>query len=699
MSYLRLLRIWLLALVVVLVGCGGHDDVDVEVPDAAIDRRGDVASDRVGDTVTGDSRDSGSDAPSDVRFDTLADVRIDTNISDARVDVDARVDAIAPPDNRTDVVDARVDIRLDVVDARVDVNDVRVDIADSRIDTVRPDVTAEPDVRPGCSSDAQCSGMTPHCNTNTGNCVGQVAIAVTPANTSIAAGTTQQFAATMTYSDTSTGDVTALATWASSNTTVATISGAAGLATGVAPGATTISAVYSGLAAGTQLTVTAAVLTAIQVTPSNATSPLGTTRQFRAFGTYSDGSSQDLTATANWASSVTGVAAIASGGLATTVSVGATSISATVMGVSDTVNFNVTAPTLNRIDVSPPNATIGTLTTQAYTASGVYSDNSMVDLTSQATWASADTAVASLTGTTATGLAAGTTTITATFNGVTGTAQLNVTGATLTSIDVTPATPSASVGFNLQFRAIGHFNNNTTQDLTADVLWNSSDPNAATVSNATGSEGLASALAPGATTISASIVGVTGQTVLTVTSSPLTMIEVNPPSASIALGTAQAFTATARFMDGSSLDVTAQVSWSSSMLGVATVSNTAGSKGLATSVSAGGPVTITASLNGANGSAQLTVNPATLLSIAVSPAMGTVTVGATVNFTAMGSYSDGSTQDITTLVTWTSLDTNVATVDNGAGTQGVATGVAAGDTTIQAALNTISATGALHVDP
>jgi hypothetical protein len=534
--------------------------------------------------------------------------------------------------------------------------------------------------------------------------VGQVAISVTPANTTIAAGTAQQFTATMTYSDTSTGDVTALAQWASSNTTAATTHpGTPGLATGVAAGVTTISAVYSGLAAGTQLNVTAAVLTAIQVTPSNATSPLGTSRQFRAFGTYSDNSTQELTATATWASSDIAVATIAPGGLATTMSVGVTSISATVMAVTNAVTFSVTAPTLNRIDVSPPNATIGTLTTQVYTATGVYSDNTTVDLTSQATWASSDTAVASLIGTgalrTATGLSAGTTTITATFNGVTGTGQLLVTGATLTSIDVTPPTPTASVGFNLQFRATGHFNDNTTQDLTADVLWSSSDPNAATVSNATGSRGLASALQAGTSTISASIVGVTGQTVLTVTTSPLTMIEVGPATASIALGTTQSFTATAHFMDGSSLDVTEQVSWSSSMLAVATVSNAAGSKGRATSVSAGGPLTITAAVSGASGNAQLTVTPALLLTIAVTPAMGTVTVGSTVNFTAMGSYSDGSTQDITTLVTWTSLDTNVATVDNGAGLQGVATGVAAGDTAIEAALNTAVGSGALHVDP
>lgn len=706
MSYLKLLRIWLLALIVVVVGCGGHDDVDVDVPDAATDGRLDVASDRLGDSVTSDSRDGGGDVLSDVRLDTVTDARVDTT-TDARIDTVADVRVDTAVDVRIDsVVDARVDTsdgRIDVaVDARIDTAaDIRPDVADVRVDS-RIDVTTDPDVDAGCSSDNQCGGMTPHCNTNTGNCVARVAIAVTPANTSIAAGTTQQFAATMTYSDSSTGDVTALATWASSNTPAATMSTVTpGLANGVATGSSTISAVYGGLAAGTQLTVTAAILNSIQITPSGASSPLGTTRQFRAEGTYSDNSTQDLTATATWTSSMPGFATIGAGGLATTVALGTTTITASVGPISDAVNFTVTSPTLNRIDVSPPNATIGTLTTQAYTATGVYSDNSTADLTSQAqtTWSSSDPAIAFLTGTTATGISAGTTSITATFNGVTGTAQLHVTGATLTSIDVTPATPTAQVGFNVQFRAVGHFNDNTTQDLTADVLWGSTQDMVASVSNASGSEGLATGLSVGMSNITASIAGMTGQTTLNVSNSPLTMIEVAPATASIALGTTQSFTATARFMDGTALDVTSQVSWSSSMLSVATVSNAAGTKGRATSVSAGGPLTITASLNGASGSAQLTVNPATLTGIVITPPMGTVIVGSTVGFTATGSYSDGSSQNITALVTWTSMNTTVATIDNAPGMQGVATGVAAGDATIEAAVGATTATATLHVDP
>jgi hypothetical protein len=172
--------------------------------------------------------------------------------------------------------------------------------------------------------------------------------------------------------------------------------------------------------------------------------------------------------------------------------------------------------------------------------------------------------------------------------------------------------------------------------------------------------------------------------------SKLSAIVVTPATASIALGTTQQFAATAQFDDGSSLDVTAQASWSSSALGVATVSNAAATKGLATSVSVG-TATITAALGGANGSATLTVNPVTLVSIAIEPLAATANVGDTINYLARGTYNDGSSQIITTLVTWSSTDTNVATISTGsAGTEGQANAVASGDTTIQATFTPVT---------
>ncbi|MEK7353284.1 MAG: cohesin domain-containing protein [Chloroflexota bacterium] len=87
-----------------------------------------------------------------------------------------------------------------------------------------------------------------------------VSIAVTPPNSSIAAGLTQQFVAVATYSDRSSVDITDAAAWASSNEATATVrtTGKAnsGLATGLAAGTTTITAALGAISATTTLTVT-----------------------------------------------------------------------------------------------------------------------------------------------------------------------------------------------------------------------------------------------------------------------------------------------------------------------------------------------------------------------------------------------------------------------------------------------------------
>ena len=86
-----------------------------------------------------------------------------------------------------------------------------------------------------------------------------------------------------------------------------------------------------------------------------------------------------------------------------------------------------------------------------------------------------------------------------------------------------------------------------------------------------------------------------------------------------------------------------------------------------------------------------------LISIAVSPANPSVQAGATEQFHATGTFTGGKTQDITKTVTWSSSATSVATISNTVGTQGLATAVAAGVTTIKATHIGISASTTLTV--
>jgi trimeric autotransporter adhesin len=157
-----------------------------------------------------------------------------------------------------------------------------------------------------------------------------IGVSISPANASIQRGNTVQFSATGTFPNNGTGDVTGQTAWTSSNPSVATIN-ASGLATGISFGTTTISANCQCYEESTILSVSsqAAGLTSIVVTPSNPAISVGTTQQFTATGTYSNDTTSVITNSVTWTSSNTAIASINSKGLATGVSVGNATITAT----------------------------------------------------------------------------------------------------------------------------------------------------------------------------------------------------------------------------------------------------------------------------------------------------------------------------------------------------------------------------------
>src|SRR5205823_5614252 len=134
-------------------------------------------------------------------------------------------------------------------------------------------------------------------------------ITLSPQNATVGKGTTQQFTATGHYSDSTTQDLTALVTWSSSDSTVVSIDNS-GLATNRKFGTVTITAALGSVTNSTTLTVATITLTGIVVTPVNPSVNIGQTQQFSATATFSDGTTQDITATAHWSSSTVGVASI-----------------------------------------------------------------------------------------------------------------------------------------------------------------------------------------------------------------------------------------------------------------------------------------------------------------------------------------------------------------------------------------------------
>ncbi len=324
-----------------------------------------------------------------------------------------------------------------------------------------------------------------------------------------------------------------------------------------------------------------------------------------------------------------------------------------------------------------------------FKATGTFSDSSTQDLTSSATWTSSNATAATINAAgLATGVASGqSTTISAKQGSITGSTGLSITAATLVSIAITPVNGSVAASTTVQFTATGTFSNNSTQNLTGSVTWSSSNTTAATINAA----GLATGVTSGqSTTISAKQGSVTGSTGLSVTAATLVSIAVTPANGSVAAGSTVQFTATGTFSNNSTQDLTSSVIWSSSNTTAATIN----AAGLATGVTSGQSTTISAKQGSITGSTGLSVTAATLVSIAVTPANGSVAAGSTVQFTATGTFSNNSTQNLTSSVIWSSSNTTAATIN----AAGLATGVTSGQsTTISAKQSSITGSTGLVV--
>jgi len=273
-------------------------------------------------------------------------------------------------------------------------------------------------------------------------------------------------------------------------------------------------------------------LSSITLAPAGPSINVGTVEKFTATGTYSDNSTQNLTSSATWASSTTAVATVQTGGtnpgLATAVTVGTAMITATVGTISGSTMLTVTnkAPAITSIAITPASPTVAAGSNIQLTATATRSDNSTQDVTNSASWTSSDTTKATVQTTgqsnpaLATGVGAGTVTITATFSGISRTTSLTVTApkASLTSIAVSPSTTSIVVGDTEQYTATGTYSDSSTQNLTRSVTWTSSNNTLATINTSTGATaGLATAVATGSVTISASYGGFSSLATLVIT--------------------------------------------------------------------------------------------------------------------------------------------------------------------------------------
>ena len=508
-----------------------------------------------------------------------------------------------------------------------------------------------------------------------------IAISPNPANAILG----QLFALTAhgTYSDGSVKNISASVTWQSSAPGVASV-GSDGSVMPLSLGQSTISAVSESVKGAATLTVTDNLLS-ISISPVASSVNVGSSLQLTAMGAFQDGKPAQPLQHVTWTSSAPALASVSSTGLVTGIKGGSVAITASVGSVSKVIVLNVNAVLQSILVATTTNVYTAAIGSQLqFTAVANYNDGTARNVTNAAVWTSAQAGVASVNVSgSVTAVSAGAATIKAAYGGLSGYAVITVKGAsaTLTSIAISPNPANAIVGQPLALTATGTYSDGSVKNISASVTWASSAPGVATI----GSNGSAMPLSVGQSTITAISGPVRGSITLVVTDN-LVSISIGSSGNNVNLGGTLQLTALGTYQDGRPPQVINNAVWSSSDNTVAPVS----ASGLVSGVHTGS-VTITATSGSVSNGILLTVVPV-LQSITLSPIGPSIVVGGSQQFTATGTFNDGSLRDVTAAASWSSSNQAIATISNGD-----AKGVAAGAVTISATAVSANASTALNV--
>ena len=222
------------------------------------------------------------------------------------------------------------------------------------------------------------------------------------------------------------------------------------------------------------------------------------------------------------------------------------------------------APVIISIDIEPKTSQLDIGTTQQYKVLATYSDNSFRDVTNDAVLVLENDSViivpvdnnGSLSF--ARAVKVGDDNLVASLSTFSTKASVKVTQINLVSILLTPNDANLSIANVQQYKAVGTYDNGTSQDLTDECTWTSSNPEIATVS----SNGEAVAVFKGNTLIHASLDSVDVNVTLHIyDSEEILYISVSPQDETLFLGTQRYYYAQAHYIDGAIENVTKEVTW------------------------------------------------------------------------------------------------------------------------------------------
>jgi hypothetical protein len=489
-------------------------------------------------------------------------------------------------------------------------------------------------------------------------------VTVLPAAPVVALGDTITLAASATMSTGDPVDATNAADWSAGGAVALALAGprvTAGSSAGTAQVTATLAGVPS---AALDVTVTAARIERIVVSPPYKELASGS-QAYTATATYSDGSSADVTSSASWASDNL-AAATMSGATATFVAAGTAGVRATLDGVTSRECVLNCGPVLLSSVTVAARAGVPKGATRDFAASGAFADGGTRDLTEAANWSSNAATTVSVSTTRgirgrATGVAdSGTATLTASVPTAAGTRSGNTataaSAAERASLFVVPRLATVGVGGTTAFRAFAALSDGTFEDVTASSVWTTSNPAAATTTG-----GVVTGVADGGAALSASLGGRTAHAVATVGAGRVTGLAVDPadPSPIGETGPAVALATFAPSVGGDpAAVVTSAVAWLSSdpLASPVDAAGTVSARRVATSKLSASLGAVVAPDEDVSGVA------AVERALRVFPQAAHGVADADVQLAAQTTSSDGSVADRASTSAWSSETESTATI-------------------------------------
>ncbi|MDX2469071.1 MAG: Ig-like domain-containing protein [SAR324 cluster bacterium] len=532
------------------------------------------------------------------------------------------------------------------------------------------------------------------------------------------------YTATATLSNGKTQDVSELATWSSSDTTVASVSntaGSRGLVSPITAGTSTITADIYGTTGTDSLTISASGLQGLELTPTTHSLLLDFPVQVKATGIYPDNVTKDISHLVSWSRDITTdttlslASAPRKGIWALGTAAGTTVITATYGDYSATTTLSTKAiTTYNAVNVTPLDPTL-VVDDQirfkswghAHILSGGITSYYVADVTQSSVlvWGSGTTATATVETLYAgliNALATGSSVITAKHSpAVTGgtpnnTSTITVSSGTLDKLEITPNEPDIPTGAIQKFFATAIDSNDNKRDISDTASWYTLKASTLEVLDRE-EKTLVKKIGASTGRVGATYSTVAGRVNVGKNTATLESIDVTPSNRTLPTSMEIQYSATGNYSDGSTFDLTDSVLWDNQDTSIVLVSNESTSKGKAKTVATGSS-TITATFGTISGTTTLTVSSITVSSIEIEPAVATFANGYTEHFKATAVFSNNATRDVTDFVTWYSSDSTVAQPDNQKYHKGAVTGISAGSATLYASYEGVAAgTSALTV--